>query len=172
VHTYVFYFFPIYWQVLNVQWMKITKQLQKMSSEHWTAFCCLSIVVYFKSDNLKEKNIKRCSWFWGSTLFYVFLLIFTYSQKKIWHKIFNFCFFHELVFLGPLNIPLMSFQILRKFATLRLLPVNQHRWLIIASVVDTGDYALSQIFNDSMTPAIKFSPVTTTPAIHVKYPGH
>jgi hypothetical protein len=36
---------------------------------------------------------------------------------------------------------------------------------LMASVIDTGDSALSQIFIDTVTPAIIFLPVSTTPAI-------
>ncbi len=88
--------------------------------------------------------------------------------KKSWHKdFFRLLFFPWIIFsLAPENpIEVISnfTKILWDNFVFTTGETTQCMRLIIAGVVDTGDYALSQI----PTPAIKFSPVTSTPAINL-----
>ncbi len=53
--------------------------------------------------------------------------------KGVWHEIFDFIFFHESVYPGPLSIPLGSFQLFSKIRR------DNREWMFISGVNDTGD---------------------------------
>ncbi len=93
------------------------------------------LLLNFNQKASKEKSIKRCSWVWKSTLFYVFLLIFSDSWKEVWHKIFDFSFFfmNKLPLAGPLSISLGPFKLVTKIS------VHLWKFMFTTGVIDTND---------------------------------
>ncbi len=148
------------------------------------------------------------SHFWND-----FVIIFLISSnfcflKGVWHEIFDFKFCHVSVSPGPLSIQLVPFWILRKFVEIFANDTGNKLFTGVNSTSDKlsrmslllvinycrcrwhrGDCALSQIFINSMSPAINLlltvttkpmtinagntnngvSPVSTTPTIKLLY---